>query len=74
MEMNWYIIHTYSGYENKVKAALEERIRMFQMEEYFDRVLIPTEQVVELVKGERKTSSRKFLPRLRAHPDGDERR
>ena len=62
MEMNWYIIHTYSGYENKVKAALEERIRMYQMEEYFDRVLIPTEQVVELVKGERKTSSRKFYP------------
>ncbi len=62
MDMKWYIIHTYSGYENKVKNALEERIRSHHMEEYFEGVLVPTEQVVELVKGERKTSSRKFYP------------
>ncbi len=62
MSLHWYIIHTYSGYEYKVKTALEERIRNFGMEEYFDRVLVPTEKVVELVKGERRTSSRKFYP------------
>jgi len=60
--LKWYVVHTYSGYENKVKLALEERIASFAHPEKFGKVLIPTEQVVELVKGKRKTSSRKFYP------------
>ncbi len=62
MAMKWYGIHTYSGYENKVKLNLEERIRQFDAEDRFGTVLIPSETVVELKKGERKTSSRKFFP------------
>ncbi len=60
--MRWYIVHVYSGYENKVKATLEERIATCPHPEKFGEVLVPTEQVVELVKGKRKTSSRKFYP------------
>lgn len=62
MAMKWYGVHTYSGYEGKVKANLEERIRSLGVEEFFGEVLIPSETVVELKKGERKTSSRKFFP------------
>jgi transcriptional antiterminator NusG len=52
----------YSGFENKVKAALEERIAASGQSEKFGEVLVPTEEIVELVKGKRKTSSRKFYP------------
>lgn len=60
--LKWYIVHVYSGFENKVKAALEERISQYAHPEKFDEVLVPTEQIVELVKGKRKESSRKFYP------------
>jgi len=62
VELKWYIVHTYSGFENKVKASLEERIKNFGQEEYFGKILVPTEKVVELKKGQKKTSSRKFYP------------
>lgn len=62
MTMKWYIVHVYSGFENKVKASLEERIASSQHPEKFGEVLVPTEQVVELVKGKRRESSRKFYP------------
>ena len=58
----WYGVHTYSGYESKVKLNLEERIRTLDAEEMFGEILIPAETVVELKKGERKTSTRKFFP------------
>ncbi len=58
----WYIVHTYSGFENKVKTAIEERVKSAGKEEYFGRVLVPTEKVIELVKGQRKASSRMFYP------------
>jgi transcriptional antiterminator NusG len=61
-DKKWYGVHTYSGYENKVKLNLEERIRMMGAEEYFGEILIPSETVVELKNGERRTSSRKFFP------------
>ena len=61
-EKKWYGVHTYSGYENKVKLNLEERIRSLGAEEFFGEVLIPSETVVELKNGERKTSTRKFFP------------
>src|ERR671925_1280321 len=62
MAKQWYIVHTFSGYEQKAKAALEERIRAFGKQEYFGEILVPVEKVVELVKGKKKTSSRKFFP------------
>jgi transcriptional antiterminator NusG len=60
--LKWYIVHVYSGFENKVKAALEERIATSSYPEKFGEVVVPTEEIVELVKGKRKTSSRKFYP------------
>ncbi len=62
MAMRWYGVHTYSGFEYKVKLNLEERIRMLGVEDQFGQVLVPAEAVVELKNGERKTSTRKFFP------------
>ena len=62
MGKQWYIVHTYSGYERKAKAALEERIRTLGKQEAFGEVLVPEEQVVELIKGRKRTSARKFFP------------
>ncbi len=62
MALKWYIVHVYSGFESKVKMALDEKIAAYNHPEKFDGVLVPTEQIVELVKGKRKTSTRKFYP------------
>ena len=62
MAKNWYVVHTFSGYEQKAKAALEERIKTLGMQDFFSEILVPVEKVVELVKGKKKTSSRKFFP------------
>ena len=62
MAKKWYGIHTYSGFENRVKLSLLERIKNQGLEEHFGEVLIPSETVVELKKGEKRTSSRKFFP------------
>lgn len=62
MAKQWYIVHTYSGFERKAKHALEERIRTLGQREAFGDILVPEEQVVELVKGKKRTSSRKFFP------------
>jgi transcriptional antiterminator NusG len=61
-QLRWYIVHTYSGFEHKVKANLEERIKALNQQDFFGRILVPIEQVVELKKGKKKTSSRKFYP------------
>ena len=59
----WYVVHTYSGYENRAKKSLEERIKQYHLEEQFGEILIPTENVVELGKGgQKKTTKRKFFP------------
>ena len=62
MSMKWYGVHTYSSFENKVRLNLLERIKNEGMEDHFEEILIPCETVVELKKGEKKTSSRKFFP------------
>ena len=62
MAKKWYVVHTYSGFENKVKKSLEERVKQDGLEESFGEILIPMEQVVEMVKGEKKTSKRKYFP------------
>ncbi len=62
MSHNWYVVHTYSGFEQKAKLALQERIKTLHMELFFGDVLIPSESVVEMKKGVRKTTTRKFFP------------
>lgn len=62
MALRWYGVHTYSGFENKVKLSLLERIKNHGLEESFGEVLIPSETVMEMKKGERRTTSRKFFP------------
>ena len=62
MALKWYIIHVYSGFEIKVKKALEERVALSENPKKFGEIVVPTEQIVELVKGKRKESSRKFYP------------
>jgi transcriptional antiterminator NusG len=62
MAKQWYVVHTFSGFEQKAKAALEERIRTLEKQDLFGDILVPAENVVELVKGKKKTSSRKFFP------------
>jgi transcriptional antiterminator NusG len=61
-EKKWYIVHTYSGHEAKAKKALLERAKTFGFEADFDEILIPEENVVEVVKGEKRTARRKFFP------------
>jgi transcriptional antiterminator NusG len=61
-ETKWYIVHTYSGHEAKAKQGLLERAKTFGHEADFDEILIPEENVVEIVKGQKKTSKRKFFP------------
>jgi len=60
--LKWYVIHTYSGFENRAKKALEERIRQYHMEEKFGEILVPTETVEEIKGGVRKATSRKAFP------------
>lgn len=62
MEKNWYVIHTYSGYEGRVKASLEERVATLELQDKINQVLIPTEEVVEIKGGKKKVSSKKFFP------------
>jgi transcriptional antiterminator NusG len=62
MTQQWYVVHTYSGFENRAKQNLEERIKNLGKEKFFSSILVPTETIVELVKGKRKTSQRKIFP------------
>lgn len=61
-KMDWYVVQAYSGFEMKAKEALEERVRLNNMTHLFGDVHVPQETVVELVKGQKKSSTRKFLP------------
>ncbi|MGQ4807759.1 Transcription termination/antitermination protein NusG [Candidatus Entotheonellaceae bacterium PAL068K] len=62
MSKQWYVLHTYSGHENKVKAGLEERLKAAGLREQVGEILVPTEDVVEIKGGKRRVSSRKFFP------------
>jgi transcriptional antiterminator NusG len=61
-QLKWYIVHTYSGHENKARLSLLERVRNANLTEFFGDVLVPTESVNEMVKGQRRTTTRKFFP------------
>ncbi len=62
MSQKWYIIHTYSGFEQKVKNAILERAKAQSLDHLVTEVLVPTEMVEEMIKGERRLSARKFYP------------
>jgi transcriptional antiterminator NusG len=62
MEKKWFVIHTYAGYENKVKANLEKRVESMNMQEKVFRVLVPMVDEVEIKDGKRKVIKRKIFP------------
>ena len=62
MALRWYVVHAYSNFENKVKGSLEERIKLAGLEDKFGEILVPTEKVVEMRDGQRRSSERKFFP------------
>ena len=62
MEKNWYVVHTYSGFEEKVKLSIEEKTEKKGLNEQITRILIPTERVIELKGGKKRESDKKFYP------------
>jgi len=62
MAKRWYVVHAYSGFEKQVQRSLKERIERSGMHDHFGEVLVPTEEVVEMKKGVKRRSERKFFP------------
>ncbi len=62
MTKRWYVVHAYSGFEKSVQRALVERISRAGMQEFFGRILVPVEEVVEMKGGQKSISERKFFP------------
>lgn len=62
LEKHWYVVHTYSGYENKVKANLERRVESMDMADKIFRVIVPTEEEIEIKNGKRRSVQRKVFP------------
>jgi transcriptional antiterminator NusG len=60
--MRWYVVHAYSGFEKKVQKTLREHIKRAGMEDQFGEILVPTEEVMEMKSGQKRTSERKFFP------------
>ena len=58
----WYVVHTYSGYENKVKTDLEKTIKNRELEDYFFDIIVPMEEQIEIKEGKRKTNLKKVFP------------
>ena len=61
-DLRWYIVHAYSGMEKAVERNIAERVMRAAMQEKFGRVLVPTEEVVEIKNGQRKTTERRLFP------------
>lgn len=62
MAMRWYVVQAFSNYEKRVQESLQEHIARAGMEEYFGEILVPTEEVVEMKAGQKRTSERRFFP------------
>ncbi|AOM00079.1 transcription termination/antitermination protein NusG [Cobetia marina] len=62
MSKRWYVIHAYSGFEKQVMRSLNERVKLYAMEEHFGEILVPVEEIVEMRDGKRRKSERKFYP------------
>jgi transcription termination/antitermination protein NusG len=61
-DMDWYVIHTYSGFEARVKSSIEERANSAGFKDMIGQVLVPTEEVVEIKEGKKRVSTKKFFP------------
>ena len=73
-EAKWYVVHTYSGYENKVKANIDKTIENRHLEDQILEVRVPLEEVIEMKNGVQKVSMKKLFPGLRYDPYDHERR
>ena len=62
MAYRWYVVHVYSGFEKKVAQSINEQARQQGMEEFIEQVLVPTEEVIEMRRGAKVNSERKFFP------------
>ena len=62
LEPKWYVVHTYSGYENKVKTDLEKTIKNRELQDYFFDIVVPMEEQIEIKNGKTKTSIKKVFP------------
>jgi transcriptional antiterminator NusG len=62
MAMRWYVVHAYSNFENKVKTSLQERVKRMSLEHKFGKIIVPTEEVVEMREGQKRKTDRKFFP------------
>ena len=62
MAMHWYVVHTYAGFENKVKTSLQENVSKLGLQDRIRQVLVPTEEVLSLKGGKKRKSQRKFFP------------
>src|SRR3546814_7922541 len=62
MAMHWYVLHVYSGFEKKVAEGIREQAEQKGMEDLFEQVLVPTEEVVEMRRGQKVNAERKFFP------------
>ena len=62
MSARWYVVHTYSGYENKVKTDLEKTVKNRDLEEYFFDIIVPMEEQIEIKEGKRKANLKKVFP------------
>ena len=62
MDLKWYVVHAYSGYELQVMRTIQERVQRLGLEEHFGEILVPTEEVVEMRDGKKRKSDRKFFP------------
>ncbi len=62
MAKNWYVVHTYSGFEEKVKLSIEDKADKKDLKDKISRILIPTEKIIELRAGKKRESDRKFYP------------
>ena len=62
MEPRWYVVHTYSGYENKVKTDLEKTVKNRELEEFFFDIVVPMEEQIEIKDGKRKANLKKVFP------------
>ncbi len=62
LQPKWYVVHTYSGYENKVKTDLEKTIKNRELEEFFFDIIVPMEEQIEIKDGQRKTNLKKVFP------------
>ena len=62
LEPRWYVVHTYSGYENKVKTDLEKTVKNRELEDYFFDIVVPMEEQIEIKDGKRKANLKKVFP------------